>query len=118
VRRRTDGNKNKGLVGMKPLAPNLISKTSVQTTAYSKRQFALILPSTSTSLITRQTTLQRDCNPDKHPSNNTTNRATPMRYQSIIARLYRQRYIMRGAIIVISATDQTRVSDLTERRGC
>jgi hypothetical protein len=32
------------------------------------------------SLITRQTTLQRDCNPDRHPSNSTTNRATLMRY--------------------------------------
>jgi hypothetical protein len=60
VRRRTDGNKNKGLVGMKPLAPNLISKTSVQTTAYSKRQFALILPSTSTSPISRQSTPRYD----------------------------------------------------------
>jgi hypothetical protein len=83
--RRTGGNKNKGLAGAKPLAPNHISKTSVQTKASSKRPFALILPSTSTSLITRQSTLQRDCNPDGHPSNSAVNRATPMRYQSTLS---------------------------------
>lgn len=53
-RRRTAGNKNKGLAGTEPLSRNLISKTSVQTTTSGKRQFALILPSTSTSPISRQ----------------------------------------------------------------
>jgi len=88
-RHRIAGNKNKGLAGTKPLAPNPISKTSVQTTTSSKRQFALILPSPSTSSISRQSALQRDCNPDRHPSNSAVNRATPMRYQSIIASVNR-----------------------------
>jgi hypothetical protein len=32
----------------------------------------------------RKSTLQRDYNPDRHPSNSAVNRATPVRYQSII----------------------------------
>lgn len=102
--RRTAGNKNKGLAGTKPLAENLISKTSVQTTAWGKRQFALILPSTSTSLITRQSTLQHDHNPDRHPSNSAVDRATPMRYQSIIASVHSATVARR-----CTATDQIQV---------
>ncbi|MFH1342071.1 MAG: hypothetical protein ABIL01_12840 [Pseudomonadota bacterium] len=66
---------------MKPLSQNLISKTSVQTTASGKRQFALILPSTSTSPISRQTTQNYDRTQNGQPSVSPINASQQMLHE-------------------------------------
>jgi hypothetical protein len=79
--RRMSGNKNKGLAGSAPPPSSSHSKTSVQTIAYSKRQFALILPSTSTSLMTRQSTLEHHLNNGRRSNKNPINDSRPMQHQ-------------------------------------
>lgn len=66
------------------------SKTSVQTTASGKRQFALILPSTSTSPISRKSTQQHDLLFKQRSSNQAHKCAAPT-YQQHFRRLARSR---------------------------
>lgn len=52
----------------------------MQTTTSSKRKFALILPSTSTSPITRKSAPRHDCDSKRNLSISALNRATPAHY--------------------------------------
>lgn len=67
---------------MKPLSQNLVSKTSVQTTTSGKRQFALILPSPSTSPMPRQSTLIHDCTQNEHLSVSPVSQSQRTQYQN------------------------------------
>jgi hypothetical protein len=61
--------------------PNCIPKTSVQTTASSKRQFSLILPSTSTSPMTHQFTLEHYFNKGGRSNKNPINGSWRIQHQ-------------------------------------